>query len=851
MKGFRWPRLTLVLPRSKVHRSSAISMSGAEHLGLGYIASYLRSMGVPVKLINFQLSSFFNAWDGLMDERRSYEIEDLAKEILAAPPEVVGICVTSMTLADAASMAKLVKQENPACIIGLGGPHAILCASEIMEQFKEIDFIGLNDGERSLAILLEKVGRGEWPRPIPEIIVRSVENQDTPINKRSQRLSRSIDDLPMPARDDLLKIVVRAPVNEARLSTSRGCNYQCSFCIDALRYNRTWYARSAEQVVDEIERLHRCLGIDHFWVSDDNFLTNSPQSRQRAEDIANGLIERDLDITYRARFRSDTFINDPELLTKLAQSGLTAAFIGLEAGSEAQLERFNKHTTVAQHKRIVTQLRENGVALQIGFIMFEPYATFGDVLASGQFLYEIDEMYVVGNFIQGLDLFPGAGIVEKMRQDGLIDPDFGAVSNYDAYRFKDPRIGQLAGYLERCHDEETITRDKWIYRYRANLLPRLYRKMRAEGIGDKNYMVKKWQEREQAIIKDINDVNYKFFKRVVTAAEQEQPDEVFEAARIQAWACQVQLCDQYSALYEEIKESPAPSGHHAVSPHPSESGMAQLPGEARRYLAHALKQVPGGPPAKMELLAGGNLNYMVKITNDTGSFIFRCRRPDYSEEINDYLRRLYGCTGFSEAGGNFRMRTVTEEVSFINRLQAAGLPAIPVIASDNEWMVSPFIEGETLSAALASGVPVVVALRFLYQLRQAHEKGIIYGDRWGANELVDTRGRFHFFDFDIELLTAGVDLEYLKGMEMGTAIFGCLLFTTYRDDLVNCMNYYGVPLLREWGYPLEGIGNALKGYRRFYLDPGKPTNPLSPPHETYAAAALHLGKLIDLFEGES
>jgi len=839
-----FPHVTLVLPRSKVHRSSAISMAGAEHLGLSYITSYLRSQGVSVQLLNFQLAAFFNVWDGLTDERQSYEPEDLAEEIITTKPDIVGFCVTSMTLASALAMSRIIKQKHPNCIVGLGGPHAILCADELFQRFFHIDFIGLNDGERSMKILVDAVERGEWPYPVPEMLVRGVGATHRLNNVSGTSLSRDIDDLPAPARDDLLSMVIRTPVTEARLSTSRGCNYQCAFCIDAMRYERHWYARSAEQIIDEIELLHKCLGINHFWISDDNFLTGAKGSRRRAAAIADGLIERGIDITYRARFRSDTFVKEPELLPKLAQSGLISAFIGLEAGSESQLERFNKNTSVEQHKQIVADLRRNGVALQIGFIMFEPYSTFDDILESAKFLYELDEMYVIGNFIQSLDVFPGAGMTDTMKQDGLLDPDFGAISNYDAYQFKDTRIGKLAKYLELCHDEETITRDKGIYRYRTNLVPRIFRKLKASG---KTENLTKWMAHEQAIITDLNEVNYIFFKNVAEVAYNNQPEQVFDVEKERAWSAQIKLLEQYTTLYEEIQGTLEPPIWFAPSDIDTNTKIT-LPKEIQQKLDESLGYIKGGNRAKIEVLAGGNLNYTVKILTTDSTFVFRCRRYDNNRQLIEYyLKNLYSCAGILDNSGNFRMRTVTEEVTFIKQLQAMKAPVIPVIAYGKDWMVSPFVKGRLLSDYLSVDGPVVIVLRLLYQLHRIHQHNMICGDRWGANELVDSNGKLYLFDFDVELLPGKEGLEKLKAAEMAIALFGCLLHTTRRNDLLECMRVYGISLLKKWGYQFDTIIQVLEGYRDFYINPNKPINPLSPPYEVYSAMSNHLNNFIKFF----
>jgi len=749
-----------------------------------------------------------------------------------------------MTFLHAIDMTKLIKSKNSKCIIGMGGPHAILCAKEIFNQFEHIDFICVNDGERSLAMLMDSISNGEWPCSIQEMLIRNVHNQN------NSQLSRNIDDLPMPARDDLLQMSINAPVTEARLSTSRGCIYQCSFCIDAKRYNRKWYARSANQVLDEIESLNKCLGIDHFWISDDNFLLNMPRSIQRAKDIAHGLLERRLQITYRARFRSDTFVREPELLKLLSKSGLTCAYVGLEAGSSEQLERFKKNTTVEQHKKIVNELIENDVALQIGFIMFEPYTCYNDIYESAKFLYEIGEMYVVGNFIQSLDIFPGARIVEKMRQDGLVDLKFGAVSNYDAYQFHDNRIERLAKYLENCHDDETITRDKWIYRYHTNLLPRIYHKAKLNATFDMKPKVKKWKELEKNIIYKLNKINYGFFKKVTELSISEKSYEYFDIEKEKTWLKQINLLEEYSNLYGRIsKEFEASFILEKNNKNKKTIKFDQfLPDRQKEYLQEALKYIPGSLSSKIDFINEGNLNYSIKIENETGAYVFRCRRNDYQNLIKDYLYSLYSCAGISDT---VKFRSISQEIEFINKLSRYGLPVAPIIAHSNEWILSRYINGKVLSKYLQQDGSVSYVLRFIYQLFIAHKKDIIYGDRWGANEIIDSKGKLHFIDFDIELASSDNKLtEKLKNTEIAIALFGCLLYTSKRENMIKCIKDYGLNLLTNWGYNLKDISNALIGYRSFYLNPNKPTNKLSPSFDTYKKMKIHLNSLIDILSAK-
>lgn len=849
------PRFTLVLPRTESLRSSAVSMAGAEHLGLGSCAAYLRSHGFPVTQLNYQLSTFFNAWDGLADPRPSYTAEALAAEILATEPDVVGLCVTSMTLLLSLRICEIIRAERPHCVLGLGGPHAILCCRELMDRFPVLDFIGMKDGERALVLLGHALNRGAFPCAIPEMVTRS-KVADRDVMAIYKAMPKGVADLPVPARDDLLWMLLRAPITECRITTSRGCNYDCTFCIDAMRYDRMWYARTGKQTVDEIEMLNRRLGITHFWMSDDNFVTGAPSSQRRAREIADELIARGLDVTYRVRFRSDTFLRDPSLLPRLAESGLVSAFVGLEAGSEEQLDRFKKRTTVEQHKRCVAELRELGIALQCGFIMYEPYCSFADLEASATFLYEIQEMYLESNFTHSLDVFPGTEIADEMKRDGLLHEGFDATSPYDAYDFADRELGKLSKLIEVSHDLDTVTRDKWLYRYRTNLLPRAYRKLK--GRMD----VTGWQRREEAIIRRLNDANMTFFMNAIDEAKRGECGNRFYALRETAWQAQRQGEQQFAELYQEVsdalrsnpgrsKPSPATPSPAALGPVAgSDSGAAQLPDPVREHVRQAGETLAAQGPFEVSLLHGGLLNHAVLLRGPGLAFVLRSRRDDERDGIASYLRLLYERAHMNELGGAFRLRTLDEEVAFIERARAAGVRTPAVVAGGADWAVLEYVDGRPMAEELQDGADPSVVLRMLHQLMNAHRDGLILGDRWGYNELIDATGHLHFIDFDVEWIPHG-DPHGLYDMEMGVALFGTVLNAARRDDLLETLREYGIPLLQQWGYDLGRIAEVLAGYRAFYLDPDKPTSALSLPASEYETVAEPVDRLLALLTNKT
>ena len=93
--------------------------------------------------------------------------------------------------------------------------------------------------------------------------------------------------------------------------SSRGCPYRCTFCLwpDAL-YGHRFRARSAENVVDEIEEAVRVHGHDEIYFDDDTFTVDP----QRVHDICRLILERGLEkeVEWIAQCRVDTV--DREML---------------------------------------------------------------------------------------------------------------------------------------------------------------------------------------------------------------------------------------------------------------------------------------------------------------------------------------------------------------------------------------------------------------------------------------------------------------------------------------------------------------------------------------------------------
>ncbi len=255
-----------------------------------------------------------------------------------------------------------------------------------------------------------------------------------------------------------------------------------------------------------------------------------------------------------------------------------------------------------------------------------------------------------------------------------------------------------------------------------------------------------------------------------------------------------------------------------------ETSKNSLPTPIAQGLERALSYLSGGEAAKIEKpKSDGAFNHILFITTATERYVFRARREVSAEEIKDYMRSMYEYTGFFHNGGSFKIRNIAEETDFIKRALAVGLPVPKLIHAEQDWMLIEYIEGKTLWSFLEAG-EVEILPTVLHEINLAHSQGIVYADRWGGNEMIDSHGNIRMIDFDIEWFYHGASDGTLEALEIAFIIFNAMRLTSKRNDLVRIVESDVIPLLRMWDYQLPKIGKFIEGLSNFYLSPDKPSN---------------------------
>jgi len=148
--------------------------------------------------------------------------------------------------------------------------------------------------------------------------------------------------------------------------------------------------------------------------------------------------------------RVDSFLQSRDLLDDLVEFGCKSIELGIESGSDSQLKRFDKGTTVSQNSeavKIILELQERipNFLYCIDLILFDPYLTVNELSETIQFMIDNDLNTSENEnaMFNGMYLFQGTAIRKMAIHDKLAfdSPEL------PYYNFKDDIIAKIYSYI--------------------------------------------------------------------------------------------------------------------------------------------------------------------------------------------------------------------------------------------------------------------------------------------------------------------------------------------------------------------------------------------------------------------
>lgn len=325
-------------------------------LGLLYIGQSLEDEGHTVEVIE------------LCGEE--HPEEQIKKSLNSA--DAVGLSVTSYPYETAAQLAKTIKEIDASIPIIIGGPHCSYHPKKSLLDIPDADIGVAGDGEQAIKDVVKALQEGKKLSEVAGVHYRI----DNKINAGKPPIPiDDLDSISFPARHLVDKYdygrIGKSYLFKPKVTsmvTSRGCPFNCRFCSRNTLGFKTYRARSAENVVKEIQDIDEKYGS--VIIADDNFLAD----KKRASMIMDKLIEAGTDIDiYVTGARVDSA--DRDLYLKMKKAGVVYLEFGVESGNQDALDFYNKKITLDQIRKAVRLSYEMGFFTAGNFIVGAPVET--------------------------------------------------------------------------------------------------------------------------------------------------------------------------------------------------------------------------------------------------------------------------------------------------------------------------------------------------------------------------------------------------------------------------------------------------------------------------------------------
>ncbi|MFH1314557.1 MAG: radical SAM protein [Candidatus Eisenbacteria bacterium] len=367
-------------------------------LGLAYVASVLKEHH-NVRIVDFGVET--ENWS-----RYAYSDFDL-----------VGISSDTTRALTALQIAARAKSQGATVV--MGGPHASFMDEEAL-QSGAVDYVVRNEGEYSMLSLVRFLSK-----EIPFDEVRGVSYLADGKVRRTPDIEfiRDLDSLPFPARNLLPLSAYREKMNGRAMTTlvtSRGCPFDCEFCSASQFSGIAWRARSAGNILEEVELVHKEYGYTAVSFVDDNF-TLKPG---RAIELSEQIIARGWDVVWAAMTRVDTIVKHPDMVRTMARAGFSWTFIGFESGTQEALDGYGKQATLSDALKAMEILEENKIEVTGAFILGAPGETKAMMRETIDFAKRLDPRRAQFSL---LTPYPGTRLYENVK-DRLLHKDWGLYS---------------------------------------------------------------------------------------------------------------------------------------------------------------------------------------------------------------------------------------------------------------------------------------------------------------------------------------------------------------------------------------------------------------------------------------
>lgn len=313
-------------------------------MGLAYLASALRQNGHNVQIADLNLGK---------------------KELPSRFSDFDLVGITSDTPRNplALNIAAQAKQYN--IPVAMGGPHVSFMPEETL-QTGVVDYIARGEGEFILQSLANHLENNLELEGVPGLTYK--QGEQIIHNPHSSETVQDISSLPYPSRDLLPMHKYTGKLGKLKATSiigSRGCPFNCSFCVASELFGVRWRPREPEDIIEEIEYVKNKYNISGFFFMDDNH-TLKPDRVIRLCELIN---KKDLNISWWCCSRANTLVEREDMVQSMAEAGLDMVFVGVESANQETLDCYNKNISADTSYQAIKTLKKYNIRTMASFII--------------------------------------------------------------------------------------------------------------------------------------------------------------------------------------------------------------------------------------------------------------------------------------------------------------------------------------------------------------------------------------------------------------------------------------------------------------------------------------------------
>lgn len=396
-------------------------------LGLGYISSYCkRHMDLDVKMLDAHIFAI----DKIVGNPK-IEFETIENEILdiicSYNPDIIGVsCLFHVLAKNAHRFIARIKAKISKVKVVMGGSYPTASPEHALQD-RNIDFVVIGEGEHSMLRILKYYNKDLNLEDLDG--VGYMENNKVVI-KPALRIVSDINEFGVPERDDSYfkkytylgrHFFEKTKKNKedliATMTASRGCPFDCTFCISINMWHRRIRFRNVNAILDEISTLKDEYGMKYMVFNDDNLTVN----RAFAIELCKGIIKRGFNIKWSISGGFYVRSLDKEIVEVLVRSGCDIFNLAIESGSEEILMSIRKKITREDVIRTVDLLRKFGVYVGGYFMLGFPEETKEQFQSTIDFSSDLDLDWRTYQCVQP---YPGTELYKECLKKGLLEKEF-------------------------------------------------------------------------------------------------------------------------------------------------------------------------------------------------------------------------------------------------------------------------------------------------------------------------------------------------------------------------------------------------------------------------------------------